>query len=72
MNARKSEYPLCRHTKTDRRRCQSPARATSVFCYHHQKHRGTRMTTIDAVPALSPHVLHPLCNARSIQHGGSK
>jgi hypothetical protein len=30
------------------------------------------MTTIDAVPALSPHVLHPLCNARSIQHGGSK
>jgi len=69
MNARtQSEYPLCRHTKTDGRRCQSPARADSAFCYHHQKLHRSRPSTIDAAPALSTHVLHPLRDARSIQH----
>ena len=69
MNARtQSEYPLCRHTKTDGRRCQSPARADSAFCYHHQKRHRSRPSIIDAAPALSTHVLHPLRDARSIQH----
>ena len=72
MNARRSEYPLCRHTKTDGRLCQSPACGTSPFCYFHKKLHRSRRSAIDAGPTLSPHVLHPLCNARSIQHGGSK
>jgi hypothetical protein len=68
MNARsQSEYPLCRHTKTDGRRCHSPARADSAFCYHHQKLHRTRPPIIDANPRLSTHVLHPLRDTRSIQ-----
>ena len=68
MSARPSQYPLCRHTKTDGRLCQSPARGSSAFCYYHQRHRGTRMVSRDATPMLTPHVLHPLSNARSVQH----
>jgi hypothetical protein len=69
MNARpQSEYPLCRHIKTNGRRCQSPTRAHSAFCCHHQRHHPARPCIIDANPALSAHVLHPLHNARSIQH----
>ena len=66
MNAHYSEYAICRHTKTNGLRCQSPALATSAFCYHHQKARRTRMTTISSGPGLSTNVLHPLHNARSI------
>jgi hypothetical protein len=63
----RSEYALCRHTKTNGRRCQSPALSTSAFCHFHQKLRRTRPSTIGAGPGLSTHVLHPLRNARSIQ-----
>ena len=36
-------YRLCRHTKTDGLRCQSPAQGVSAFCYHHGKlPRGSR------------------------------
>jgi hypothetical protein len=67
MSARLSEYPLCRHTKTDGRLCQSPALATSAFCHFHQRAHRTRMTTIGPGPALSTHVLHPLRDAKSIR-----
>jgi hypothetical protein len=67
MITRTSEYPLCRHTKTNGRICQSPALATSAFCHHHQKLRRTRPSTISAGPGLSTHVLHPLRNAESVQ-----
>src|ERR1019366_8006454 len=67
MNSIRSAYALCRHTKTDGRRCQSPALATSAFCYFHQKLHRTRPSTIGAGPGLSTHVLHPLRNAHSIQ-----
>jgi hypothetical protein len=69
MNTRKSLIPLCRHTMTTGRLCQSPACGDSPFCYFHKKlHRARRASTIDSGPTLSPHVLHPLRNARSIQH----
>jgi hypothetical protein len=69
MNTRKSLFPLCRHTKTDGRLCRSPACGASPFCYFHKKlHRTRRAASTDAGPNLSPHVLHPLRNARSIQH----
>ena len=68
MHVRKSEYPLCRHTKTNGLRCKSPALTTSAFCtYHHQKTHRTRRSTISSGPGLSTHVLHPLRNADSIQ-----
>jgi len=67
MSISTSRYPLCRHTKTNGRPCQSPALAASAFCYHHRKLRRTHMSTID-VPALSTRVLHPLRDAGSIQH----
>ena len=67
MDSHADKYPICRHIKTNGRRCQSPALATSAFCYFHQKVRRTRPSTIGAGPGLSTHVLHPLRNARSIQ-----
>jgi hypothetical protein len=67
MPSRFSDYPLCRHTKTDGRRCQSPALTVSAFCYHHQKLHRTHPSTLSAGPGLSTHVLHPLHNAGSIQ-----
>ncbi len=60
-------YPLCRHTKTNGRLCNSPALTDSAFCRHHQKLRRTRRTTIDAGPGLSTNVLHPLHDPQSIQ-----
>ena len=36
-----SAYPICRHTKTNGHRCQSPAQGTSAFCYHHRNLRRT-------------------------------
>jgi hypothetical protein len=69
MNTRNSLFPLCRHTKTDGRICQSPACGDSPFCYFHKKlHRTRRAPAIGPGQVLSPHVLHPLCNAHSIQH----
>ena len=71
MNTRYSEYPLCRHTKTNGRRCQSPALTSSAFCYHHRKLRRTRASFMDFGPdrtTLSPRVLNPLDSAHSIQH----
>jgi hypothetical protein len=53
MSFARCEYPLCRHTKTNGRRCQSPALATSAFCFHHQRARRRRSTTIPAGPGLS-------------------
>ena len=67
MPVRQSDYPLCRHTKTDGIKCSSPALTTSAFCHHHQKMRRTRARTISSGPGLSTHVLHPLRNADSIQ-----
>jgi hypothetical protein len=67
MNFNDSKYPLCRHTKTNGLRCQSPALSTSAFCYFHHKLRRTRRSTIGSGPGLSTHVLHPLRGAHSIQ-----
>jgi hypothetical protein len=54
---------------TTGRLCQSPACGDSRFCYFHKKlHRARRASATGAGPTLSPHVLHPLRNARSIQH----
>lgn len=61
-----SEYPLCRHTKTNGRLCQAPALTTSAYCRRHQKVHGTRPRTIAAGPGLSTHVLYPLRNAESL------
>jgi hypothetical protein len=67
MHVRKSEYPLCRHTKNNGLQCKSPALTTSAFCYNHQKMRRTRRSTISSGPGLSTNVLHPLRHADSIQ-----
>ena len=36
-----SAFPICRHTKTNGLRCQSPAQGASAFCYHHRNLRRT-------------------------------
>ena len=61
-----SACPRCRHTKTDSRRCQSPAVAPSAYCHHHRKLHRIRRHAISAGPGLSTNVLQPLHNARSI------
>ena len=63
---RHSDYPICRHTKANGRRCQAPALITSVFCRHHQKVRRTRPATISAGPGLSTQPFHPLQSHESI------
>src|SRR4051812_30229808 len=67
MSIRISRYPTCRHTKTDGRRCQSPALTSSAFCHYHQRFRRARRSTNNAGPGLSTQVMHPLRNARSIR-----
>jgi hypothetical protein len=67
MRVRSSDYPLCRHIKTNGLLCQSPALTASAFCHHHQKLRRTRRSTISSGPGLSTNVLHPLRNAGSVQ-----
>ena len=62
-----SAYPLCRHTKTNGRLCQSPALTGSAYCHHHRKLHRVRRNAISAGPGVSTNVLHPLHNARSIQ-----
>ena len=66
-----STYPLCRHTKTNGRRCQSPALTDSAFCYHHQKARRSRRTALGSGPGLSTGVLHPLRNSRTLLQAAS-
>jgi len=67
MSTRFSEYPLCRHIKTDGRICHSPALATSAYCHFHRKLHVTRSNSTSAGPGLSTRVLHPLRSARSLQ-----
>ena len=67
MSIHISRFPICRHTKVDGHRCQSPALATSAFCHFHQKVRRARRSTSTAGPGLSTQVMHPLRSARSIQ-----
>jgi len=63
-----SEFPLCRHTMTTGRRCQSPAHGSSAYCFHHKKLHHSRRSAIDQAPvAISTQVLYPLRNALSIQ-----
>lgn len=67
---RNSAYALCRHTKTNGYLCQSPAMTTSAFCYHHQRIRRTRRTTITVAPvapAPVPFNMPPLVSASAIQ-----
>jgi hypothetical protein len=47
---RTSCYPICRHTKTDGRRCQSPAIAPSAFCFFHRKLRLARRSSGTPTP----------------------
>jgi hypothetical protein len=67
MHVRHSDYPLCRHTKTNGLQCKSPALTTSAFCYHHQKGRRVRQSIIRFGPGFSTQVTHSLRNADSIQ-----
>lgn len=64
-----SQYPICRHTKTDGRRCQSAALSTSAFCYHHQRLRRTHPHAAGAgAAALGTHVFHSLQSRAAIQY----
>ena len=43
MNAKDAKYSVCRHVKTNGRRCQSPALAGGALCYFHRNlHRSHR------------------------------
>jgi hypothetical protein len=63
MPRRTSAYPLCRHTKTNGRLCQSPALIDSAFCRHHQR----KGRTAPSGPGHSTSVLYPLRSAESIR-----
>ena len=58
----RSEYALCRHTKTDGRRCQSPALATSAFCHLTSSFCATRRISVVAFVEL------PLAGPQSSSH----
>jgi hypothetical protein len=67
MKARTSNYPTCRHTKTDGLLCQSPASGTSAYCHFHKRLGRNRLSTVGSGPALREHVLYPLRDAHSIR-----
>jgi hypothetical protein len=51
MNAKDSKYAICRHLKTDGRRCQSPALTGGALCYFHTNlhHAHRRPRTVEAL-----------------------
>jgi hypothetical protein len=65
MSIAVSRFPICRHTKTNGRRCQSPALTSSAFCYFHEKLRRTSRQS--SGPGLSTNVLYPLRSSKSVQ-----
>jgi len=67
MKARTSEYPLCRHTKTNGLLCKSPASGQSAFCHFHKKLNRTRVSYPGSGSALREYVLYPLRDAQSIR-----
>lgn len=67
MISRNSEYPICRHTKTNGLLCQSPASGLSAYCHFHKKLGRTRVSNVGSGPALREHVLYPLRDAKSIR-----
>jgi hypothetical protein len=66
MKARTSEYPICRHTKTNGLLCHSPASGPSAYCHFHKKLARTRVSSVGSGPALREHILFPLRDAHSI------
>lgn len=67
MSIRISEFPLCRHIKTDGLRCKSPAVATSAFCYHHRNLRRIRPASGRPRQKLTSRSLPPLDSFQAIQ-----
>jgi hypothetical protein len=39
MDSQAEKYAICRHIKTNGRRCQSPAITGSIFCFYHRTFR---------------------------------
>ncbi|HEV2620431.1 MAG TPA: hypothetical protein VGU23_10895 [Acidobacteriaceae bacterium] len=70
MSIRIDDYPVCRHIRTNGRRCKSLAMATSAFCYQHQRVRRIRPRTINvpAAPGLVRFAADPLGDMDSIRH----
>jgi hypothetical protein len=46
------QIPLCRHIKTNRSKCKSPALRGQDFCYFHERHH--RRHTVTRRPANQP------------------
>jgi hypothetical protein len=65
MAIRISNFPLCRHLKTDGRNCKSASLRTSAYCHHHQKLHRTRPRTISPEPALAKHFASPMSDRQS-------
>jgi hypothetical protein len=49
------QFPLCRHTKTNGRRCKSPALKARSYCYFHQRPH-QRHTSVPSRSLPVPHV----------------
>jgi hypothetical protein len=61
------QFPLCRHTKTNGRRCKSPALKARSYCYFHQRTH-QRHNPASSRPLPGPHVdLTALEDRESIQ-----
>lgn len=52
MILRNDAFPICRATKTNGRRCQSPAQGSSAFCHHHRNLRRTPRRLPQPSPSL--------------------
>lgn len=66
MSIRVSTVHLCRHTKTDGRRCRSAALGPSAFCYHHRSLHGIRPVKSKTSLPLGSEPLGPLHDRQSI------
>jgi hypothetical protein len=67
------QYPLCRHIKTNGIQCKSPALASGLYCFFHERfyarHNPFRKTPVGHAPMIPGHhiQLEPLEDSESVQ-----
>ena len=73
MRVRSSDYPLCRHIKTNGIQCKSPALTAGLYCFFHKRlyarHNPFRNTPVGHAAMIPGHhiQLEPLEDSESVQ-----
>jgi hypothetical protein len=54
------ETAICRHIKTNGRRCKSPSLGLSAFCYFHSRLHRRHKKLVESAPSCSKTIPTPL------------